>query len=238
MSKKKVKRLHDTLYLKENRYKRPKESSKILYALIKKNLKKKDKQKLLDIGCATGEFVYFINSKFKNIDITGLDILPSLLKKAQIKNPGMKFLKKNIDSKKFFLKNKYDIITMNGVLSIFDNFERTLNNILKMMHENSCLFIHGHFNPYDYDVFVKYSDNKIPNLLQSGWNIFSLESIKKYCKKKKLKISIYPFNIKINLSSVKNDPVRTWTINVKKKKFFTNGLNLLLSKYFLVITKK
>ena len=51
MSNKKVKRLHDTLYLKENRYKRPKESSKILYALIKKNLKKKKKQNfsILDV---------------------------------------------------------------------------------------------------------------------------------------------------------------------------------------------
>ena len=67
---------------------------------------------------------------------------------------------------------------------------------------------------------------------------FFFKKVLKSIVRKKLKISIYPFNIKINLSSVKNDPVRTWTINVKKKKFFTNGLNLLLSKYFLVITKK
>ncbi len=34
---KKIKRLHDNLYLEENRYKKPKESAKIIINLIKKN---------------------------------------------------------------------------------------------------------------------------------------------------------------------------------------------------------
>ena len=57
----KIKRLHDKLYLKSNRYKKPKESSKMLLRILKqkKNLKKKQ-IKILDIGCANGELIYFL----------------------------------------------------------------------------------------------------------------------------------------------------------------------------------
>jgi len=242
MFKKKIKRLHDNLYLNESRYQKPKESSKELVNLIKKHFNNKIKKlntvEYLDIGCANGELIYFIKKNFKNFNTTGLDILPRLLVKAKKYNSKTIFKTKNINSKKFNFKKKFDIITMNGVVSIFDNFETSFNNVLKLMHKNSIFYVHSHFNPYPYDVFVKYSEKKFPNVFQSGWNIFSLNSIQSYCKKKKLKIKIYPFNIKINLNPKKKDLVRTWTLSLKNKKFFTNGLNLLLSKYFLVITKK
>lgn len=240
MEVKKIKRLHDNLYLKENRYKKPKESAKIIINLIKKDLKKnkKDDLQYLDVGCATGELIYAVNNKIKALNSTGIDILPKLLSKAKKFNPSSTFLKKDVNDKKFDTKKKYDFITMTGVVSIFDNFKISFNNLNKLMHKKSVLYIHGHFNPYPYDVFIKYSDKNIPNIHQSGWNILSLDSIKKFCYKKNLKIDIYPFNINKNLYPNKKDLIRTWTIKYKNKKYFTNGLNLLLSKYFLVIRKK
>ena len=240
MNFKKVKRLHDNLYLNENRYKKPKESAKIIINLIKKDVKKIRKKELeyLDVGCATGELIYAVNNKIKILNSTGIDILPKLLKKAKKFNPNSTFLKKDINKKKFNIKKKYDFITMTGVVSIFDDFRISFNNLNKLMHKNSVLYVHGHFNPYPYDVFVKYSERNIPNVYQSGWNILSLDSIKKFCKKKKLIIDIYQFNINQNLYPNKKDLIRTWTLKYKNKRYFTNGLNLLLSKYFLVIRKK
>ena len=45
LKKAKVKRLHDDLYLKENRYKKPKDSAKFLISLIKKELNKNKNKK-------------------------------------------------------------------------------------------------------------------------------------------------------------------------------------------------
>ncbi len=240
MNLKRVKRLHDNLYLKENRYKKPKESAKFIISLINKELNKNKKKnfEFLDVGCAVGELIYALNHRLPNFNSTGIDVIPKLLRKAKQYNPKSTFYLKDINKKNFNLKKKYDFITLTGVISIFDDFTICLNNIYKLMHNNSKLYLHGHFNPFPYDVFIKYKDKKFPNIYQSGWNILSLDSVKKYCSRKNLNLKIYPFKFKKNLYPNKKDLVRTWTLNSKNKKYFTNGLNLLLSKYFLVISKK
>ena len=55
----KFKRTHDKLYLKENRYDRPKEMFKFIF---KKSFIKKNANEVIgDFGCAAGEFLYFLN---------------------------------------------------------------------------------------------------------------------------------------------------------------------------------
>lgn len=55
---KKAIRIHDKLYLKENRYKNTKESFKLLIKILKNKIKKFEKYTLLDVGCANGELIY------------------------------------------------------------------------------------------------------------------------------------------------------------------------------------
>ena len=65
--KKKIKitRLHDKIYLKENRYKKPKESFVFLVKLIKKlKLNFKNEIKIADFGCSNGELCYYLVSQF------------------------------------------------------------------------------------------------------------------------------------------------------------------------------
>ena len=81
--KKKIKRLHDSLYLKENRYEKTKDSFKFLIKLLKKKIKKNKTYSLIDIGCANGELIYQLEKKFKNLQITGLDIRQDLIHKAK-----------------------------------------------------------------------------------------------------------------------------------------------------------
>ena len=55
---------HDKIYIKSNRYKKPKESFKLLYRILKKSLSKTKNYELLDVGCANGELLFFLNKKF------------------------------------------------------------------------------------------------------------------------------------------------------------------------------
>ncbi|MDC0859040.1 hypothetical protein OAP71_03400, partial [Pelagibacteraceae bacterium] len=59
-------RYHDKLYLKTNRYDKPKIASQLLDDILKKRLSKNKTYKLLDVGCANGELLYFLNKKYKN----------------------------------------------------------------------------------------------------------------------------------------------------------------------------
>ncbi len=215
-------RIHDNLYLKEKRYKNPKESHKYLLKILSKlNLKKKN-YKVLDIGCSNGELIYNLEKKFKYLKITGVDIKKKLIEKAK-KNVSKKVKFKRLDFNSSIRSiGKYDIIICSGVISIFDDLKIFSKNIKKCSKKNTILFIFESFNEWDYDIIVKYKDiNKI-NKLQSGWNVWSLKTISKIFKNKKIKI--YRFNISKDVKKKKQDLIRSWTIKINKKRFFTNAL--------------
>lgn len=46
---------------------------------------------VLDIGCGFGEFGKFLLKRYKNVDYTGIDIVPEFIEKAEKEVPGGKF---------------------------------------------------------------------------------------------------------------------------------------------------
>ena len=76
---KKSRRIHDNLYLKKSKI--PKDSFKFITKEIIKN--NKNSIKLIDIGCAAGDFLYYFNNKKQNSELYGFDINSSLLIKAK-----------------------------------------------------------------------------------------------------------------------------------------------------------
>ncbi len=184
------------------------------------------------MGCSNGELIYQLEKHFKNFEITGLDIRSDLINKAkQNVSDKIKFIKKDIFKRQEF--KKYDIVICSGVISIADNPKEFCNNLLKLKKRDGLIYLFHHFNSFDYNVYVKYQDLKNPNYLQSGWNIFSLSYLSKLFKRKKIKY--YRFNSKKNILQNKKDFVRSWSIKINKKNFFTNGLMLILDQYWIEI---
>mgnify|MGYP005989312205 FL=1 len=227
-------RAHDSLYIKFNRYKKPKEANKLLVKILKKRLSIDKEYKLIDIGCANGELLYFLNEKFSNLKFCGSDVRGDLLNLAKKKLPSNINLKKVDYNKKLNSKQKFDVIVCSGVISIFDNLDIFFKNIKQNMKKNSLLFIFSSFNEYDFDILISYKDlNSKLNNYQSGWNIWSIKKIKSYFKEKK--IIKHPFNIKLNIKKNKKDLIRSWTINVNQKKYFTNALMTIQNQMWLEI---
>ena len=151
-------RLHDKLYLKSNLYKKPKENFKFLQKILKKRLSKKKKYKVIDIGCANGELLYFLKNKNKNFDLTGLDIRNDLISKAKKNLPEKVILKKIDFNSKVKSFGKYDIIICSGVISIFDDLNVFFQNIKKIKKKDSIFYFFGSFNDYPYDIRTRYVD--------------------------------------------------------------------------------
>ena len=95
----KIKRTHDKLYLKENRYDKPKEMFKFI--LKKTFIKKNTNEVIGDFGCAAGEFLYFLNKKLNNKSLIGIDVRKDLLKKAKKFVPLANFIKGSVEKKKY-----------------------------------------------------------------------------------------------------------------------------------------
>ena len=226
-------RIHDNIYLKTNRYKNPKKSFQMLHQILKKRISPSKKYKLLDIGCANGELLYFLNKKFKNIKLYGVDIKSDLINLAKKKVSKNIILNKH-DYKKKPMREKYDFIICSGVLSIFDELGDFFLNVKKNMKKNSVIYLFNAFNEYDFDVNIKYKDlNSHIKKYQSGQNIWSIKTIHSFFKFKKL--IKHPFNIDIDVKKNRKDLIRSWTIEINKKKYFTNCLNIIQSQMWLEI---
>ena len=226
-------RLHDRFYLKSNRYNKPKECFKFLKKILNKSLKKNKTYNLLDIGCANGELLYYLNKNFKNINLHGVDVRADLIKVGKKRLPSNIKLHKLDYNKKQIIKKKYDLIICSGVISIFDDLDIFIKNIKKSLAKNSLLYFFGSFNEYDFDTRVAYKDlnSKIKNF-QSGWNLWSIKTIQRYFNNKIIK---HPFEIKINVKKNKKDLMRSWTIKSNKKLHFINAISFLQNQMWLEI---
>ena len=246
MKKLKNLRLHDEIYIHENRYNNPKESFKFLINLIKKNnIYKKKGLNIGDFGCANGELDFFLKKTFKNSHVFGYDILKPLIDKARKKVKNVKFIHGSILNKDLCKLSTHDISISMGVLSIFDSFEKIVNNLIYWTKPKGKIYLHSFFNDYPFDVNIKYSSsdnwkNGQPKYWEIGYNIFSKKTISNFLKKNKRikKFKFHDFNIKKKIKINKKDYIRAWTVDFNKKKIITNGLNMIQTFSLVEITLK
>ena len=123
----------------------------------------------------------------------------------------------------------------------FDSFEKCFSNLIYWTKPKGEIFICDLFNPDPVDVRVRYrlSKNYKINNLETGWNIFSHESIKNFLKKNKnvKSCSFEEFYMPFQLKRQKN-PIRSWTMNMNKKKVMVNGLSIIQRQSVLKIKLK
>lgn len=228
-------RTHDKIYLNEDRCK--KEYFKVLYKMIQEQWGGKHIN-LLDIGCATGDFLYFAQEELPNASLSGLEIMPELIAKINFE---ANIYCGDITKQNTLPDMKFDCITMLGVLSIFDDFQEVLDNVFRLMNDNGTFYLFGIFNPENIDVLIKSrsSDRSFSkdSSWETGWNCFSLKSIKDYCISKGYKCSFTPFNIGFKIPKHKDDPLRSWTEETKNGLMIINGLQLKHNFYFCEINK-
>ena len=225
----------DYIYLKENYYKKPKQQ----FFFIKNNiLKIKKKGKLLDLGCAKGEFIFFLEKYLKNFDyFTGIDYSKNLIAEAKRKNKSknINFLVKNAEN--FKLNKKYDIIIIAGLISYFDDPLKLINCSIRHLNKNGYIFIMDKFNENNVDLIVKYRNNKISKKFAKGWNFHSIQTIDNIFLKKRLKKkNSKKFELDIPLKP-KNDPGRSFKIKTNYGNYFANGFNQYFNLTLLVYKK-
>lgn len=209
-------RTHDEFYLKEDRKNNPKEYFKFIHQLLSEKLNFSQDLSLLDIGCATGDFVYYINSLYPHMDIHGMDILGSLLEKAREEVPNVTFHQGAID-KEHLQNKKFDIITMSGVHQIFDACSEWIDNSIEMINEGGTMVFFGIFNPNPVDGIFKFKRSDLDvDTWETGWNAFSHLTVKEHFAKKGItNVEFHKFQIEIDLPKHDEDPLRSWTMKME-----------------------
>ncbi len=222
----------DKFYLKENRKEQPKEYFKFILQQSKQYIEtlQTPSLKILDVGCATGEFLYYFKSVYPQIQSTGLDIMPELLENAKRENPNSDFICGDISKKDTLPKSKFDIVYMLGVHSIFDDYEPVFDNFIDLIkNDGGRGYIFNFFNPEDLDVLVKVRESGDTGSWQAVYcNIISKTTIANYLKRKNLKHVFTDWEISIDLPKNQSDPLRAWTIRMDDgSRMIVNGIQMM-----------
>ena len=228
---------NEKTYLGEDHFKKTKEYFKVFSKKI--SAKKNHVINFLDVGCATGSLLNFLNKEYPNWKFSGIEPSRAMINIAKKNNKHAKFYQ--ADVKEFRTKEKFDLISLFGVLGIFNFSEgkKIIEKLIKMLNSNGELFILSQFNNYDVDVLIshrKYTKDKLGEF-ENGWNIYSKRTINEFLKKKNVSHKFYDFTFPGNIKK-KEDPIRSWTLEINRKKNLTNGLGLIINLKFLHIIRK
>ena len=228
------------IYLKEERYDQPKEISKLLLSLIKKSGLLRDGALVCDIGCAAGEYLYYMQREFPGAKYTGFDVVPELLDKARAWVPEAEFKHGSILDAGLLPDSSVDFAIMSGVCGIFDEFEPLIANLLRWTRTGGRAYITDTFNPYPVDVWIKYrrADDPDINHRESGWNLHSTASMAKYLDNVlgPGNHTFTPFEMPFDLPPNPDDPARTWTfMDSDGHRHTMNGLSIIANREILEI---
>ena len=185
-------------------------------------------------------FLNYLKERFSSADVTGIEYLQSLLSKAKSDFPHIQFLRGNVLDKTS-VNERFDVITMLGVLCIFDDYKQVITNVLSWLRPGGRLILHNMVSEFDVDVFIKYktaSLNVEENEFESGWNIISESSLSMVAEANSAQvISSKPFNLQVDLAKT-DDVMRSWTEDNKQgRKDIFNALHVRQPQRIVTIAK-
>lgn len=221
---------------------RRKESFDRIIKIIKNN----SPRALLDLGCASGDFLFQLLEANLNIQAIGIDKSSALIKMAKKrlgKRPNPQFHRLDILSPKDrplfsnLLKTQAEFITILGTLHTFFDFVPILQPLISNSSTKK-IFIHSPFNPDPVNVRAFHQDLSSPDkTYQSGYNIFSLTAVSRFLKHRRVKnFKFIPFVMKKTLIKNPEYPMFNYhLIDKNGKKWLTNGAGLIFQEYILEI---
>jgi SAM-dependent methyltransferase len=126
---------------------------------------------VLDIGCGFGELARFLNKRYKNVDYTGVDIVPEFIAQAQKRFPHNKFQLRDILTDP--LDKKFDIVLASGVINT-----NVKNNLKYREKAIKIMFAHAK-RVFAFNMLGSYPQPKT----KKGSNVYYADSLEilKYC---------------------------------------------------------
>ena len=233
-----VGREHDSsVYMNEKRKESPKEYFKFIFKETKQYFKEFQEPRILDVGCATGDFLYFLEKQKQKVILNGIEVLEELLDIAKNEVPNSSFSRGDICIKKTLPETKFDIAYMIGVHTLFDNVEHWLDNFLDLIQDGGYGFIFSFYNTDDYDVLIKVRKSGTDGKWQAGWNVLSKKTFSDFLKKRNIKHEFIQWEIEIDIEKNLEDPLRGWTLKMDGGKRLIRNTCCFQDFYLLKIYK-
>jgi SAM-dependent methyltransferase len=218
---------HNDFYLTEDRRHQPREFFKFLKTLAAPWLEVNPTASVFDVGCANGEFLYYLRSCYPRIQAAGVDINDRVLAKARQIVPDGRFRVANIESGENLPSEKFDLVFMSGVNYLLSDHERWLRNLIALSRQ--AVFVFGVFNPEDLDFRATVSRPGNGGSC-TPWNLVSRRSISLFLDHLEpgMNHRFHNWEIPVDNPRVHVDPMRTWTVRTDQgRRLQINGLQIV-----------
>ena len=228
----------DLFYAKEDHCANPKEYFKSAFNLISKRRSFHSHTHIVDVGCACGDFLRYVNLNAPQLSISGVDKFPEMIAEASRRLPNANFYLADLNTDPdLFVCPVPDggarIVTMLGVLSIFSS-KNWIENLSAFIGSNGYGLIFGMINPYPYDVFISAADQD--GTIHYGWNSWSLDTLSREFLKFGYKVNCVRWSTPIDIEYSSDNPLRSWTVKTAKGDNITvNGTRMVHDYAFLEI---
>ena len=194
---------------------------------------------VVDIGAAAGAFVNYLAERLKHWDVYGVELRTDLIRSAK-DFFGVHLLQGSVLDRNLLDDTSVDAITMLGVVGIFDDLQVIAENVSRWVKPGGLVLLHGLFNPFEIDVFVRYreSHREDPGDLETGWNIFSQRTVRNcFITCGASSVQFFPFTMSGDLPRTPRDPLRSWTEELANgDRQIVNGLWLKQPQYVVEIS--
>jgi SAM-dependent methyltransferase len=196
---------------------------------------------LLDIGCATGELIGYLSTRFPQLKYTGVDLIEDVLVQARVNLPGVEFVPGSALALPPHYRDRFDIVTVMGVASVFDDaeIEAFWRSVIAVAKPGGTIAVLSPLNEYGVDTVVRHRKRRdgAPLAWETGWNVYAIETIQEMVTALGASLRLERFRFQGTLER-RPDPVRTWTLaTAENPQQLTNGLKLLVDHYFMLVRK-
>lgn len=209
---------HDSFYLAEKWPSEPKEFFKFLGGLALSTVP--NATSILDVGCATGEFLRYVATLYPKASLSGLDIRPEFAERARTLLPSMAFSVGDIESGKGLPESKFDLVFMSGFNQYFSDFRPWLRNVRAVTR--GVAYVFGVFNPEDVDVYTTVRRSQGGDPIE--WNMISHKSITAFLDREQARHRFIDWSIPVANPRKHADPMRSWTVSTDEGFLVVSGM--------------
>jgi len=201
------------------------------YETVYAELMKIGAKSVADIGCASGDFLYFLGDMVERK--VGVDKSEELISLAKSRVIDSEF--KALDIFDFLKENeKFDAVCMMGTLHTFMEYRQLLRDLVKSTSPK-ILIIQSVFNIYPIDVRIMHSDANSPEAeFQCAQCLFSIEKLILFLEEMGACVSAKKYQMQGTLLKDQSNPLRVYHIDIDGEKYLTNGTSTILREFIIL----
>lgn len=238
-----VRKADELIYLNEDRRNQVKSTFRVAGNKITDFASKQNKRNgdLLDVGCATGDFLHHISTILTGYNLAGLEVSEFIALEASKRMSSATIKVGNVLDKTCFDERSFDIIFVCGVLNCLDDPAPALNAMIGWLKPKGLLLVCDMINKHPVDVISRHrSVSNTTGDWETGWNYFSQRTLQIILEKRNDIASLQFEEFLMDKPIPKrDDPMRTWTENFLDNQYqLVNGANQLIDNYFVSIEKR